>query len=77
MLHNPCYDEEKKKDCPGRHAGCAVDCPAWAEYVRQRDAEYAKRREEMAADQVLINGAYKRRTDWHKRGIKQRPRRKK
>lgn len=30
------------RDCERRHAGCAANCPNWAEYVKARSAYYKK-----------------------------------
>lgn len=75
-MKNPCYDEVNHKDCPGRHTGCAVDCPAWAEYVRQRDAEYERRRAESDAKWAISNAIEKRVEHHCKHSIKQRSKRK-
>lgn len=42
VRHNPCHG------CEERETTCRVDCTAWMEYVKKRDAEYmsAKRRAE-------------------------------
>jgi hypothetical protein len=40
----PCYDTEKKVDCPNRSATCALTCPRCAEYVKERDAEYERKK---------------------------------
>lgn len=37
-LKQPCV-----KDCPGRKAGCAVDCEKWAAYLEKRAELYEKR----------------------------------
>lgn len=59
-MESPCYNVEKKIDCPRRSAGCAVDCPDWAEYVKARDAGYLERRHEYDVVQVLADGKLKR-----------------
>lgn len=76
-MKNPCFDEATHTDCPGRHSGCAVDCPAWAEYVRQRNAEYAKKRAESDAVSVILAGRAKRSRHYHKHSMKSRQRRNK
>lgn len=43
MRQPPCYNKETKTDCPRRTAGCAVNCPEWAEYLKERDEEYRRR----------------------------------
>lgn len=60
MAKAPCYNTETKTDCPRRCAGCAVDCPDWAKYVAERDAEYQKRKDEMGL-RAVINDSYSRR----------------
>lgn len=72
---NPCFDEATKTDCPGRHAGCAVDCPAWAEYVRARNAEYEKKRIENDTKTFLMDGQARRSKKFHKRNINARQKR--
>lgn len=48
-MDSPCYDVERKIDCPRRCAGCSVECPDWAKYVAERDADYDKRLAESTA----------------------------
>lgn len=60
-MNSPCYDSINRIDCPDRKAGCAVNCPKWADYVKARDEEYAAKAAERAADDVLIKGMAKRR----------------
>lgn len=43
-MKNPCFNRETRTDCPKRKAGCAVDCPDWAKYVKERDEEYERRK---------------------------------
>ena len=38
----PCFDPSTKTDCPDRRARCAVECPKWADYVRDRNGMYDK-----------------------------------
>ena len=50
---NPC-----SRDCPKRHAGCAVGCKDWKDYVVARNAFYiathkAKQAYSMAREQAL------------------------
>lgn len=55
MAKNPNFNRYKSegpkppcvKDCPGRKAGCAIDCEKWAAYVVERDKTYKKRVEDM------------------------------
>lgn len=35
-INNPCYH------CDHRSTTCRLECPEWAEYVKERDAMYAK-----------------------------------
>ena len=37
-LEQPCV-----KDCPGRKAGCAINCEKWAEYLKRREKLYEER----------------------------------
>lgn len=71
-MKNPCYDEVNHKDCPGRHAGCAVDCPAWAEYERQRNMEYQKRHAETEARWAAETPAERRVDREHKNNMRLR-----
>jgi hypothetical protein len=57
---SPCYDELTKTDCPRRHSGCAINCPEWAEYEKQREEEYRRRARELEADRSLIGNAASR-----------------
>lgn len=43
MMENPCYNTLTRTDCPNRSSGCAVNCPKWAKYVKERDENYEKR----------------------------------
>lgn len=56
-MNSPCYDTIKHIDCPDRKAGCAVNCPKWAAYVKARDEEYKAKQAQRAVDGVLIKGA--------------------
>lgn len=71
-MKSPCYDVVNHKDCPGRHEGCAVDCPAWAEYVRARDEEYRQRRIKSEVDQAYYAGITRCKTDIAKRDMLRR-----
>ena len=39
----PCYNKLTKTSCPDRIEGCAVTCPKWAAYVKERDKNYIDR----------------------------------
>lgn len=41
MAKSPCFNTITRTDCPNRHEGCAAQCPNWAKYTEERDAEYA------------------------------------
>lgn len=43
---NPCYN------CESRTALCRLDCSAWLEYVKKRDAEYVKTERRAEIDYV-------------------------
>ena len=58
-MKNPCFNEETRTDCPKRHAGCAVDCPDWAAYVKERDEEYARRKNLSAVNCAMYNSRSK------------------
>lgn len=73
-MESPCYNVEKKIDCPRRRAGCAVDCPEWAKYVKARDAEYVERRREKDADSVLAAGCHRRSTEYKRSLVHERAR---
>ena len=49
-IPNPCYDSKTKTDCYERHQGCAVDCPKWAAYAKEKDKYYAELKIKRAAD---------------------------
>ena len=48
MKNQPC-----KQDCPERKAHCSATCEKWAEYVKERDADYAKRKKIWLQGQVM------------------------
>lgn len=48
---NPCYY------CESRTATCRLECPEWAEYVNERDADYEKQK----ADKDRMYGEYQQR----------------
>ena len=54
-MDNPCYDKTTKTDCPKRHPGCGADCPDWAAYVVERDAEYIRRHLQYNQDRERIS----------------------
>lgn len=43
-VQSPCFDRLTKQDCPERCENCHNDCPRWAEYVKERDKEYQRRK---------------------------------
>lgn len=43
-VQSPCFDRLNKRDCPERSENCHNDCPRWAEYVKERDKEYQRRK---------------------------------
>lgn len=43
-VQSPCFDRLTKQDCPERSENCHNDCPRWAEYVKERDKEYQRRK---------------------------------
>ena len=43
-VQSPCFDRLTKQDCPERCENCHNDCPQWAEYVKERDKEYQRRK---------------------------------
>lgn len=43
-VQSPCFDRLNKRDCPERGENCHNDCPRWAEYVKERDKEYQRRK---------------------------------
>ena len=56
----PCYDELTKTDCPRRKAGCAINCPEWAEYVEARNKAYEENIRAGDVDAVLTTLDFKR-----------------
>lgn len=52
-MKSPCYNPDTQTDCPRRSVGCAVNCPEWAKYVQERDAEYARRKAETDAKAII------------------------
>lgn len=76
-MKSPCYDVEKKLDCPRRHSGCAVDCPDWATYVKARNAEYSEKRHAYDVVYVLSEGKWKRDTNMSRKRIGDRSRKRK
>lgn len=61
--NNPC------KDCESRTALCRLDCTAWLEYVKKRDAEYVKSNKLMSISSYTIDRIYRLRkmAEKHKR----------
>lgn len=59
-MNSPCYDVERKIDCPRRCAGCSVECPEWAAYVNERNDTYEKKVVENAARGSYYDGIDKR-----------------
>ena len=53
MLKNPCYVKGSKTGCPRRTAGCAVNCPDWAEYVEEREKCYKERKIKGGVDAAI------------------------
>lgn len=54
-MKNPCFNEETRTDCPRRCSGCAVSCPDWAAYVKERDAEYERRKIESDVGSIMLS----------------------
>lgn len=50
-MKHPCA-----KECPRRQAGCAVDCPEWADYVKKRDEEYKERQRKCQVMDAAADG---------------------
>lgn len=73
-MKNPCYDREKKIDCPDRKGGCQVDCKKWAEYVEARDKEYEKRQAARISEEITYESASIRKINYLK-GVSSRRRR--
>ncbi len=46
MIKNPCHK------CPRRVAGCAIGCPDWDKYVKERDENYKRRNRENASNDM-------------------------
>ena len=54
---NPCYDKKTKTDCHERRCGCAVTCPKWAAYAKEKDEYYKKlkiKRDAEIATQIVF-----------------------
>lgn len=47
------------RDCPDRKAGCGTTCEKWQAYVKERDAEYEKRREMWEEKNMIFDGKTK------------------
>lgn len=44
------------RNCPRRCPGCAVSCPDWAAYLREREEEYKRRLAEAEVTSAVIDG---------------------
>lgn len=66
-MSHPCFDEKTKTDCPRRHGGCALNCPEWAAYEKERAESYKKRAYELDADRAIIGNAVDRKSARQKR----------
>jgi hypothetical protein len=78
-MKNPCYDATTKTDCPRRKAACAVTCPEWAAYLKERDKVYTARKEDNAIAETIINNigvrlakvrARRSRNGWYRKNYK-------
>lgn len=76
-MSHPCFDEKTRTDCPRRHAGCAVNCPEWAAWEKEREEVYRKRAMELEADRAIIGNASDRADARRKKWMAERPRRRK
>ena len=72
MIENPCYDKTTKTSCPNRHGGCANTCSKWAEYVSERDKDYARRRRIAQANNALMDTMSNRAANRYRYIIKDR-----
>lgn len=54
-MKQPC-----ERNCPNRCQGCAVSCPDWAAYVRERDEEYKRRLMESTVVSASVEGSIRR-----------------
>lgn len=66
-MKNPCFNKETRTDCPKRCAGCAVNCPEWATYEKERNAEYERRRIQFEIDSISYDGIRKAQERYIKR----------
>lgn len=57
-MDSPCYDKKTKTDCPRRCKGCAVNCPEWAAYVRERNKVYEQRAKIMYVNTSSLTNAH-------------------
>ena len=48
------------RKCPDRTAGCAANCPKWAEYARWRDGKYERRLRESQVSTAVCEGRIRR-----------------
>lgn len=60
-MKNPCYNKQTKTDCPRRCAGCAINCPDWAEYVKKRAERYKAEAAEREQQGLQVEGDRRRR----------------
>lgn len=73
-MKSPCYDPTTKTDCPRRSMGCSVGCPDWANYIYERDREYARRAKETRANRDTIEPHKSREKHYQKKVIRDRMR---
>lgn len=45
-----------KRNCARRGSGCATACPEWAEYVKVRNQDYARRLEKKRVSDAICEG---------------------
>lgn len=50
----PCKQGEKP--CENRSPGCAITCPAWAEYLIHRAEEYKRRQYDRESAEAIADG---------------------
>lgn len=61
-MSHPCFDEKTKTDCPRRHAGCAVNCPEWAAWEKERAERYKQHARDLEADRAIVGNASDRKS---------------
>lgn len=59
-MDNPCYNKATKTGCPRRAPGCAVNCPEWAEYTKERESVYDARKKTLAHERDFGAISHKR-----------------